>query len=479
MGSNQKSIVSGLFWKVLENGGSQGVQFIVSIILARLLSPSEYSIIALIMIFITIANVLVQNGFGTALIQKKDANERDFSSVFYLSLLAASFVYAIIFLIAPTLAAFYRMEILKDVLRVMGIVVFPGAVISIQNALIARKMAFRNLFISTLIAAVISGAVSIGMAMQGFGVWALVCQQIVYYMALMLMLFLTVKWLPRRILDVDRLKDLFRFGWKLLLASLIDTIFTNIQGLVMGRIYSGDTLGNYNRGEQFPKLLVQNISAAIQSVMLPVMSGVQDDKAKVKEILRNSITMSSFLVFPMMAGLFGVADNLVFVLLGEKWMGSVIFLRLMCIAFSFWPIHIANLQALNAIGRSDVFLKLEIVKKCIAVIVLLLGMTRGAVFMIALKAFADFLCTFVNAAPNKKLLNYSIFEQWRDVFSSVVISLCMGAVVFAASSMMQRGGGALLLQIILGGGVYLALAILSKNRNLQILWNLVRRKTPT
>ncbi len=476
MESNQKSIVSGLFWKVLENGGSQGVQFVVSIILARLLSPKEYGILALIMIFITIANVLVQSGFGTALIQKKNTDERDFSSVFFLSLFTSAMVYVVIFFLAPLLASFYRMEILTDVLRVMGIVVFPGAVISVQNAMIARSMAFRKLFVSTLIAAVISGGISILMALRGFGVWALVYQQIFYYFSLMFMLFLTVRWVPKKILDFERLKSLFGFGWKLLLASLMDTIFTNIQGLTMGKIYSDDTLGNYNRGEQFPKLLVTNIGAAIQSVMLPVMSGFQDDKKKVKELLRNSITMSSFLVLPMMAGLFGIADNLVFVLLGEKWSGSVIFLRLMCIAYSFWPIHIANLQALNAIGRSDVFLKLEIVKKLIGVIVLLLGMTGGAIWMIALKAFADFLCTFVNAAPNRKFLNYSILEQWRDLLPTVAISLIMGAVVYFVSGMMQKGGISLLLQIISGGVWYVVSAMLTRNASLQTLINLVRNR---
>lgn len=476
MESNQKSIVSGLFWKVLENGGSQGVQFVVSIILARLLSPKEYGILALIMIFITIANVLVQSGFGTALIQKKNTDERDFSSVFFLSLFTSAMVYVVIFFLAPLLASFYRMEILTDVLRVMGIVVFPGAVISVQNAMIARSMAFRKLFVSTLIAAVISGGISILMALRGFGVWALVYQQIFYYFSLMFMLFLTVRWVPKKILDFERLKSLFGFGWKLLLASLMDTIFTNIQGLTMGKIYSDDTLGNYNRGEQFPKLLVTNIGAAIQSVMLPVMSGFQDDKKKVKELLRNSITMSSFLVLPMMAGLFGIADNLVFVLLGEKWSGSVIFLRLMCIAYSFWPIHIANLQALNAIGRSDVFLKLEIVKKLIGVIVLLLGMSGGAIWMIALKAFADFLCTFVNAAPNRKFLNYSILEQWRDLLPTVAISLIMGAAVYFVSGMMQKGGVSLLLQIISGGVWYVVSAMLTRNASLQTLINLVRNR---
>lgn len=476
MVENQKSIVSGLFWKVLENGGSQGVQFVVSILLARILTPKEYSILALIMIFITIANVLVQNGFGTALIQKKEADERDFSSVFFLSLLVALLIYGIIYAISPVLANFYRMEILNDVLRVMGIVVFPGAIISIQYAIVARKMEFRKLFFSTLVASVLSGIISIFMATKGFGVWALVYQQIVYYITLMLMLFLTVKWTPKWILDGMRLKNLFGFGWKLLVASLIDTIFTNIQSLVMGRIYSDDTLGNYYRGEQFPKLIVQNISAAIQSVMLPVMSMVQDNRQKVRDMLKNAIMMSSFLVLPMMAGLFGIADNLVYVLLGEKWSGSVIFLRLMCIAYSFWPIHIANLQALNAIGRSDVFLKLEIIKKTIGVAVLFIGMTRGAVFMIALKAFADFLCTFVNAAPNKRLLNYSIVEQWKDLLPSVVISLMMGAAVYFAAQSMQRGWTSLLLQMLLGGVLYVVLAVVSRNRNLQTLLNLMRKK---
>lgn len=476
MSTEKTKIISGLFWKVLENGGSQGVQFIVSILLARLLSPKEYSIIALITIFITIANVLVQNGFATSLIQKKEADTIDFSSVLCLSLVTASIVYLLIFCLAPWIAIFYQKPILKSVLRITSITMFPGAVISVQNAYVSKKMEFRSLFLSTLLAAILSGGISIFIASYGMGVWALVWQQILYYFILMITLFITVDWKPRFICDMTRLQGLFAFGWKILIASLIDTIFNNMQGLVMGRIYNEKTLGNYNRGEQFPKIIVLNISMAIQSVMLPVMSAKQDNKIEIRGILRRSIIMSSYLVLPMMIGMIAVANNLIYWLLGEQWSGAVIFLQLMCLAYIFWPIHIANLQALNAMGRSDIFLKLEIAKKIVGLIAFFIGIMQGAIILITMKALADFLCTFINAYPNKKLLQYSIWEQWRDILPSIFISVLMGIAVYLVGTYMKMGFMALLVQVLVGIVVFILLSMITKNESFLILKDLVWKK---
>ena len=469
-------IVSSLFWKLLENGGSQGVQFIVSIVLARLLTPDEYRSIALITIFITIANVLVQSGFATALIQKKDTDILDYSSVFILSIFTSLIVYIVLFIFSPTVANIYQKAELEEVLKVMGIIVFPGAVISIQNAYIAKKMEFNKLFIATFIAAIISGVISIFLAMKDFKVWALVSQQIIYYFVLMIILFILVDWFPKKVMDFKRVEKLFSFGWKVLVASLIDTIFSNMQGLVMGKIYENDTLGNFNRGEQFPKIIVLNISSAIQSVMLPVTSAIQDNKEKVKIMLRNSVMISSYLVFPMMFGMIAVGENLILLLLGEKWSGAVIFLRLMCIAYSFWPIHIANLQAINSIGRSDLFLGLEFVKKILGVVVLVIGIQYGAVVLIALKAFSDFLCTFINAAPNKKLLNYSIFDQWKDIIWSMIISAIMGVIVFFIGKCLGNGLKTLLVQLLSGIIVYLVLSYITRNESFGMIMEIVRKR---
>lgn len=475
--TNMKSkVLSGLFWKVMENGGTQGIQFIVSIILAKLLTPEEYGIVGLITIFITIANVFVQNGFNTALIQKKNADDVDFSSVFYLSLGVAAVMYAVLFAGAPLIAAFYEEPELVLIVRVLAVILFFGAVTSVQNAVVARRMEFRGLFFATLAAVIISGLLSICMAYKGMGVWALVGQQIAYYFFLMLVLFITVSWKPGLLFSITRVKTLFSFGWKLLCSSLLDTVYNNIYGLVIGKAYNNEVLGYYNRGDQFPKLITNNLGVAIQSVMLPAFSASQSDKPRVKSMVRRSIVTSSFVILPMMAGLIAVAEPMVLVILGEKWLSCVPFLKLMCVAYSFWPIHIANLQAINAMGRSDTFLKLEIIKKTVGVAGLIIGIGFNVYILVILKAVIDFLCTFINAWPNKKLLDYSIIEQWKDILPSAAISIVMGICVFSIQFVISNAVICLIVQIVIGALVYLGLAKLFKLESFNYLLDIVKAK---
>lgn len=474
----KEKVAKGLFWKLLENGGAQGIQFVIAIILARLLSPSEYGVVGIIMIFITIANVFVQNGFSTALVQKKDADQVDFSSVCYFELAAALVLYGILYGAAGQIAAFYGIEELKPIVRVLAVVLFPGAVISVQTAYVSRTLEFKGLFLSTLAASVISGAVSIFLAWRGLGVWAMAGQQITYYLALMLVLFLTVSWKPRLFFSMGRIKTMFSFGWKLLCASLLDTIFNNLYGLLIGKIYNEELLGSYNRGEQFPKLIAGNLGAAIQAVLLPAFSARQDDMAQIRQMARRAVQISSFVVLPMLMGLFGVADTLVLALLGEKWLICVPFLRIMCIAYCFWPIHITNLQAINALGRSDIFLKLEIIKKTLSILALVIGMRYSVYVMVGLKAFQDFLCTFINAAPNRRLLNYSILKQWQDVMPPAALSAVMCLMVMASGAWlgMLPAAARLGVQVMIGMAVYLFLAWALKMKSFGYLWNLVKEQ---
>lgn len=469
-------IVSGLFWKLVENGGAQGIQALISILLARLLSPEEYGVISIITIFITVINVIVQNGFSTALIQKKDTDSIDFSSVFYFDLLVALIMYGGLFLAAPGIGDFYMDASMTAVIRVFGIVLFPGAVISVQTAYVARKMEFKGLCKATMLAVVLSGAVSITMAYGGMGVWALAGQQIVYYFSLMAALFFCITWKPERLFSLNRLKTMFAFGWKLLCASLIDTLFTNLHGLIMGKIYSKTALGNYSRGEQFPKLVVTSLGASIQSVLLPVFSKNQHDVGQVRNMVRRSIRISSFLILPMLCGMFGVADTMVLALLGEKWMVCVPYLRIMCVAYCFYPIHITNLQAINALGRSDIFLKLELVKKAIGLVALLIGIQYSALVMIGMKAVVDFLCIFINAWPNKKLLGYSIMDQWKDILPSMMLSLVMGAAVYVIQFVLPGLWLKLFLQIVAGMIIYGGIARLFHMESFEYLAGLIKEK---
>lgn len=455
----KQKVISGLFWKILENGGAQGIQFAVSLILARLLTRAEYGTVGIIMIFITIANVIVQNGFSTALVQSRNADAADFSSVCYFSLGAACVMYGVLWAAAPGIAEFYGIEQLRRIVRVLALVLFPGAVISVQTAWVSRQMEFKGLFLSTFAASVISGTISVSMAYRGMGVWAMVGQQLAYYVSLMLVLFVTVSWKPAFLFAWNSIRRLLGFGWKLLAASLIDTLFNNLYGLIMGKIYNEEVLGVYNRGDQFPKLIVSNLGAAIQSVLLPAFSARQGDREAMKHMLRRAVKLSSFLVLPMLFGMCAVADTLVMALLGEKWMACVPYLRIMCVAYSFWPIHITNLQAVNAAGRSDMFLKLEIIKKAMGLAGLAAGMRFGPLVLISVKAGLDFLTTFVNGWPNRKLLGYGIIRQWADILPSAAVSLAMCGLVYALGLVLPGNVWIKLgVQVISGAGIYVFLA---------------------
>lgn len=475
----KSKVLKGLFWKILENGGAQGIQFVIAIILARLLSPAEYGLVSIIMIFITIANVVVQNGFSTALVQKKHSDDVDFSSVFYFSLFTAAGMYIVLYAAAPAIGRFYHKEILVPIVRVLAVVLFPGAVIAVQTAYVSRMMEFKGLFKATMVAVLISGAISIAMAYKGLGVWAMAGQQIAYYLSLMVCLFITVSWKPRPVFAIMRVKSMLAFGWKLLFAALLDTLFNNLYGLIMGKIYNEELLGAYNRGDQFPKLIVNNLGAAIQAVLLPAFSSRQGDADQVRRMVRRAVRSSSFLVLPMLFGLFAVADTMVLALLGEKWRICVPYLRIMCIAYSFWPIHITNLQAINAMGRSDVFLKLEVIKKTVGLLGLLIGIHYSPIILVSIKAGIDFLCTFINAWPNKKLLGYSIASQWMDIMPSIVLSIIMCAAVYGLQFVLPFGPwGKLAVQIGAGAVIYAGAAWIFKMESFMYLMQIMKCRRP-
>ena len=477
----KQKVAKGVFWKLLENGGAQGIQFVIAILLARMLTPAEYGVVGIIMIFITIANVFVQSGFGTALVQKKQADEMDFSSVCYFEIVLAVGMYGILYLAAPIIASYYEIGELRAIVRVLAVVLFPGAVISVQTAYVSRKMEFRGLFLSTLVASVVSGAVSIWMAYKGYGVWAMVGQQVMYYGALMMALFLTVSWKPARMYSMERVREMFGFGWKLLCAYLLDTVFNNLYGLFIGKIYNEELLGSYNRGEQFPKLIATDLGMAIQAVLLPAFSSRQEDVVRVRQMVRQAIRLSSFVTLPMLLGMFAVADTMVEVLLGEKWLICVPFLRIMCISYCFWPIHITNLQAINAMGRSDIFLRLELVKKGLSLVALGVGMCFSVYGMVMIKAVQDFLCTFVNAAPNRKLLGYRIRQQWMDVMPSAGLSFVMCILVMTVGRLFGEMVPLVRLTVQIGCGavVYTGLAWLFKMDSFWYLARLIIRKEQT
>lgn len=431
-----QSVFSSLIWKFLERSGTQVVQFVVSIVLARLLSPEDFGLIAIIMIFIQLANVFVQTGFNSSLIQKKDTDELDFSSVFWGSLFVTVILYIILFFTAPFIATFYNRPLLTPVLRVLGLTLFLGTINSIQEAFIARNMLFKKLFYRSIGAAIPSGIVGISLAYIDFGVWALVAQQLSNMAIICVIMWFTVKWRPRFIFSFERVKSLFSYGWKLLVSALLDVGYNNLRSLVIGKMFAPATLGFYTRGNQFPNIIVSNINASIQSVMLPALSKEQDNLVKVKQMTRRAIKMSSFAILPMMAILAALAEPLVRIVLGEKWLPCVPFVQIYCFTYALWPIHTSNLSAVKAIGRSDIFLKLEIIKKILGLGVLLFTIFAfHSPIAIALGgAVAGIISSFINAHPNKKLLNYGYLEQVKDISPYLILSLGIGFCIWFGTS---------------------------------------------
>lgn len=474
----KNSVISSLFWKSLERGGVTGIMFIVQIILARLLLPADYGIIALIVVFIAISQIFVESGLGTALIQKKEVTEIDYSSVFYLSLGVALISYSILFVAAPFIAAFYNQPSITAVLRVLGLILFFGALNSVQNAIIARNFLFRKLFISSFAAVLIAGTIGIGMAYTGYGVWALVGQQLASIVALCAIMGFTLRWRPKLLFSLVRVKELYSFGWKLLTSSLIGVTYENLSLLVIGKLYPASMLGYYTKGREFPGILVSNIDSSIQAVMLPAYSRNQDNKFVVKQIMRRALVTSSFLVFPAMAGLAAVAEPLIELLLTDKWLIAVPFLQIFCATYAFWPVHTANLQAINALGRSDIFLKTEIARMAFGVSVLAVTIPIGIYAMALGTVLTGIISTFINAYPNKLLLNYSFAEQWRDLMPALILSLIMCGVSYSILFLNLPILVTLIVQIVVGIAVYAGLAWLLGLESLTYIMDTVRGYLP-
>ena len=441
-----------------------GVQFILQIILARLLTPEHYGALSIMIVFTTLANVFIQNGFNTSLIQNKDVKEEDYSSVFWVSLGVSGALYAAIFFASPFIARFYEMPEIVLPLRVLALILFPGALNSVQVAKVSREMDFRKVFYSNVGAVVASGAVGITVALLGGGLWALVAQSMVNVFVACIVMRFTLKLKLRLVCELDRVRILFRYGWKLLVSSLIDTLYQDLRSLVIGWKYDSGTLGYYNRGKHFPQFIINAVNGAVQSVMLPAMSAEQDDRERVKKMMRTSITTSAYIIFPMMAGLAAVATPLISLLLTDKWLPAVPYMQIYCFTLAFYPVHTCNLQAINAMGRSDIFLKLEIIKKLMGVSFLVVAVLcfDSPIAIAMTGVITTVVSCFINSYPNKKLVGYSYFEQMKDILPSLLLSVLMGAVILLVGMLRIHAFFLLLIQVTLGIAIYLGASVILK-----------------
>lgn len=452
---NNKTVLSNLIWRFAERIGAQLVGFIVSIVLARLLEPDAYGTIALITVFTTILQVFVDSGLGNALIQKKDADNLDFSTVFFTNIVFCCVLYTILFVSAPYIADFYRNSNISAYTRVLGLTLVISGVKNVQQAYVSRHMMFRRFFFSTLGGTIAAGCVGVIMAYTGFGVWALVAQQLINLSIDTLILWFTVKWRPDFVFSFERLKSLFNYGWKLLASNLISNIYENLRQLLIGKIYTSADLAQFNRGKQFPNLLVQNVNTSIDSVLFPTMAKVQDSKVRVKEMTRRSMKISTYVIAPLMMGLVATGTSLVGLILTDKWLPSVFFMRIFCITFIFYPLHTANLNALKAVGRSDLYLKLEIEKKIVGLIALFTTVFISVEAMAWSLLLSSFASQIINAAPNKKILHYGYLEQIKDILPPILLSLIMAILIYPIQYLGLSYLLTLLIQVPAGAIIYI------------------------
>ncbi len=471
-----RKITSNFGWKFAERICAQLVTFAVSIVLARLLEPSDYGEIALVTVFITLANVFVSDGLGNALIQKREADDIDFSTIFYANIVLSLLCYLLLFLLAPLVADFYDMPELCQIMRVLSIKIPLAAINSIQQAYVSRNLIFKKFFWATSIGTVGSAFVGIGMAYIGFGVWALVWQYLFNSIVDTIALWTIVRWRPKWLFSWERFKSLFSFGWKILVVGLLSTTYNEIRSLIIGKLYSSSDLAYYNKGNQFPHIFITNVNSTIISVLFPVVSQVQDDKERLKKYTQFSIRTSAFIMSPLMVGMACTADTIIGVLLTKKWLEAVPYLRIFCFSYLLLPMQTANIQAIKATGRSDIYLKVEIIKKTIGIVLLTLSLRFGVV-AIALSAALSSVCSsVVNAFPNKVLIGYSYYEQILDLLPSVLMSLVMGVIVFAERGLPLPVGVILTIQVISGATIYVMLSALTKNKEYIAIRDLIKHK---
>lgn len=452
---NQTTVVSNMLWRFAEKCGAQGVSFIVTVVLARLLLPEDYGIVSIIAIFTTIMNLFMDAGFRNALVQKLDADQTDYSTVFYFNVLMGLFLYLLMFLGAPFISSFYGKEYMTPYIRVMSLTLVLGGINGVQAALVAKRMEFKRFFFSSLSGTLLSAVVGIAMAYAGMGVWALIAQKLTNEAVDTGFLWITVKWRPSLVFSLERLKPLFNYGSKLLGSSLLNALVSNLAGLVIGKAYPAAMIAYYDKGRQIPNLIVENLQTSVQSVLFPVLASWQNEKQQIKKILRSSFMLASYCIFPCMVGIAVCADSLIRLLYTEKWIEMVPYLRLWCFIFAFYLLHTAHLQVIQALGRSDIFLKIEIIKQIITVLAVVIAIPFGALAMLASTCVVAAGSLYINARPNEKLADYGFAEQIKDILPIIFLNLFMGVAVFGLGCLHFSAVVVLCIQIMAGIGIYL------------------------
>ncbi|EIM06128.1 O-antigen repeat-containing transporter [Planococcus antarcticus DSM 14505] len=474
--SLKKKTISGLLWSFGDMMGNQGVQFIIQIILARLLTPTEFGLIGMILVFVALSNSLVDSGFTQALIRDQKANQTDYSTVFYFNLAVSLFIYGVLFLSAPLISNFFDQAQLISIIRVLSLGVIINAFSIIPRAMFTKEVNFKVQAKVNMTASILSGAIAVVMAVMGFGVWSLVVRMLALNLIQALLLVFSRKWLPTLVFSIASFKRLFGFGWKLLVSGLIDTAYNNIYYLIIGKQYSVKSLGYYTNAAKFSDVATQTLTATIQRVTYPVLSGIQDQEERLKQSFKKVIKLSGFLIFPVMIGIAAVAEPLIYLIFGEKWMTMVPYFQLLCIAGMLYPIHALNLNILQVKGRSDLFLYLEIIKTIIptTMIFIVIWMDWSIIMLVATIVLDSHISLFINIYFSGREISYSVKEQVRDLLPIYAISFGMGAVVYGIGRLLPFSELlTLLLQIGIGLVLYVGICRLLKIKEFDTVYDLL------
>lgn len=473
--SLRKKVFSGLLWRFGERFLAQGISLVVSIILARLLTPDDYGAIAMVEIFVVISNVFVDGGFNNALVQKKDSDLLDFTTVFKFSFVLSIGIYLLLFLLSPLIAAFYGIPVLSPVLRVLSIQVIISSLKSVQVAYVQKNMMFKKFFWATLGGTIGSAFVGIYMAYNGFGIWALVGQHLFNTIVDTIVLWFTVKWRPTGGFSTKALSKLFSFGWKILVWSLFMQIFDNIRSFVIGKKYSSADLAYYTRGKAWPNLVVSNVNATMSSVLFPALAQYQDDKSRLKTLMRRSNSIALYGICPILFGLMALAQPLVSFVLTDKWLPSVPFLQIACVYMAFFPIQTVHLEAVKAIGRGDVLLKMDAVIKVLQIVLLIITMQISVEAIAISSIVVTIISTLIYGYSSQKYIGYKYLEQLRDVFSGCTPALVMSAIVYGLTLMLQTLPTIFILVIglMVGVGSYFLISLLTHSENYYYLKSII------
>ena len=471
--NTRNSVLGGMFWKFSERILTQGTSFVVSLVLARLLSPDDHGLIALVQVFLNLSAVFITCGFATALIQKKDADDKDFSTIFYCSLICAGLIYCLLFAIAPLVAEFYEEPSLTKLLRIFALQVPLSVYQSIQVAYISRHMLFRKTFVSSVLNSLISGAVGISMALAGWGVWALVGQSLTSTVVNTIILATMVPWRPKAVFSWDSAKKLMKFGSGVLGAELSATFFLELRTLVVGRVFSSADLAYYNKARQIPTLLTSNLSSTVMTVMFPALANSSDDLDQIKHMAKRSVKVLSYILVPCMFGLSAVMEPMILLLYTEKWAQTIPFGQILSVGLCVDIVGVLPVQTLKAMGRSDVVLKLEVWKKPVYVLMLLIGIQFDVYTLAVLMVLYDFYSVALNMVQLRKYIPYGLKEQIRDLIPAYALGTVMMVVVYLIPSV----GGlvtTLAVKVAVGAVVYLAGSILFRVESFRYVLNILK-----